>query len=471
MCAIDTARTRRARSRGAALLYTIFVLIMLALFGAALLSTTRETTTFTGMKQSSMRVTRDALAGAEEARAMLRGANSPIRAALTGTNQVVYVVNYAGNPSVSTDRYADPNFAMEPDPFHSGQSIATGFAAPPPANLLTSSLGPNYSFKWARVTLETENSINQTLSTDATKAASQLLYDPAVGRYINGTAPNAHGTALYQIVSYAADSRNSRTVIEELATFALNFSAPATVTILGQNPSYASPHSNAFSVSGTDAAGTGQVLPALGYQTGASTSGFILPKPNNYTGAGGTPSIMDVIANNYMPASLATVAGLQQFYQNATSAADVVCGAGTTPCPTNQGDGTGFLDSTSPQITVVNGDFTLPGSGGGVLVVTGNLTVPNNFVWHGLLMAVGAGNIQFASNGGGHPNVNGAIFAANLCGNTASPSPDLSNCTTMGNASFTTFNGGGNGGFQYDSAALNSAYMNRSYLILSYREQ
>ncbi|MHB8736463.1 MAG: hypothetical protein ACYC6M_14265, partial [Terriglobales bacterium] len=72
--------------------------------------------------------------------------------------------------------------------------------------------------------------------------------------------------------------------------------------------------------------------------------------------------------------------------------------------------------------------------------------------------------------GGGHPNLGGALFLANACGNTTTPAADLSNCTSMGQASLTTFNGGGNGGIQYNSALISAAYSSRSFTRLSYRE-
>jgi choice-of-anchor A domain-containing protein len=55
----------------------------------------------------------------------------------------------------------------------------------------------------------------------------------------------------------------------------------------------------------------------------------------------------------------------------------------------------------------VNGDFTLPSSGGqGTLIVMGNLTISGNNMWHGILLVGG----QLTSNG------NGTMMGATMSG-------------------------------------------------------
>ena len=63
-----------------------------------------------------------------------------------------------------------------------------------------------------------------------------------------------------------------------------------------------------------------------------------------------------------------------------------------------------FTDPNYFPVIRVNGDFTLPSSGGqGTLLVMGNLTMSGNNLWHGIMLVGG----QMTSNGNG--TVNGAV--------------------------------------------------------------
>ncbi len=97
----------------------------------------------------------------------------------------------------------------------------------------------------------------------------------------------------------------------------------------------------------------------------------------------------------------------------------------------------------SPRFTFVDGDCTLKG-GSGILVVTGTLTMQGNIDFKGIILVLGKG--QLIRNGGGNGDIFGGITIAafnRTAGGFTAPS-------------FHT-NGGGNSTIQYDSAALATA--------------
>jgi len=108
------------------------------------------------------------------------------------------------------------------------------------------------------------------------------------------------------------------------------------------------------------------------------------------------------------------------------------------------GDGTKINDSVnSPMFTFVDGDCTLEG-GSGFLVVTGTLTLKGNPSFKGAILVLGTGVL--IRNGGGNGDIYGGITVAAFGRNS-------------GNFTKPTFqtNGGGNSTIQYDSAALKNA--------------
>jgi hypothetical protein len=108
------------------------------------------------------------------------------------------------------------------------------------------------------------------------------------------------------------------------------------------------------------------------------------------------------------------------------------------------GSGTTINDSVnSPMFTFVDGDCTLEG-GSGFLVVTGTLTMKGNPNFKGAILVLGTGVL--IRSGGGNGDIYGGITVAAFG-------------RTSGNFTAPTFNtnGGGNSTIQYDSAALKNA--------------
>jgi Tfp pilus assembly protein PilX len=108
-----------------------------------------------------------------------------------------------------------------------------------------------------------------------------------------------------------------------------------------------------------------------------------------------------------------------------------------------QGIPTGF--------TFVKGDYTMsPGSGSGLLIITGDLTTNGAANFDGVILVLGSGVVN--RNGGGGGAFYGATFIANVDWPAQSPALD-----TFGTPYF-DFNGGGNATMQYDSVAVANAF-------------
>jgi Tfp pilus assembly protein PilX len=461
------------RQQGLALPMVLFLLVALALLSAAVLTATAESSRFTRRSSWDAVDQQAAQAGLQAFQSLLAQGQAPVP---TVSLSATYLTWRGSSPWVSGDAHFDPD--------------ASGFnASTPKAVSLPSALQNVFSqdfpqFQWVRLNWESSGT-------------SPYCYSLGAGKVLSTTADCAGlGSPLFQITAMASTGGVRRVVTAEavLPPIDLNFNAPAALTLVGDNPTYQDPHSNNWTISGYDQSNPdAPPVAALGTSSSAGVSNLLTqpfrPDATHYPGGNvipPNPSIVDVVQSGAMPASLATVSGLRQLVQHISSVANIRCGSGTD-CPSSAGTGTGFLDPDAPAVTVINGDYTLPGDGGGILLVTGTLTVPNNFNWHGLLLVIGKGVVQFASNGGGHPNTAGAIFVANPCANLSSglssqPLPDLSNCSSMGSAQFTTFNGGGNGGFYYNSAIIQqylqaaasaggSNSVTGNWKVLGYREE
>lgn len=100
--------------------------------------------------------------------------------------------------------------------------------------------------------------------------------------------------------------------------------------------------------------------------------------------------------------------------------------------------------TSSPAFTFVDGDCTLDG-GAGLVIVTGNLTLSGNPSFSGLILVLGDGHVQ--RNGGGNGDILGAIIVAKFDKNGSGGFQ----------APFFDTNGGGNSLMQYDSAAVRAA--------------
>jgi hypothetical protein len=113
--------------------------------------------------------------------------------------------------------------------------------------------------------------------------------------------------------------------------------------------------------------------------------------------------------------------------------------------------------SSSPAFTFVDGDCTLDG-GAGLLIVTGNLEMNGNPSFDGLILVLGGGSVN--RDGGGNGNIYGAITVAKF---------DVNGTGGFLGPVFNT-NGGGTSTIQYDSVAVRKALNLGGPLVQGVRE-
>jgi hypothetical protein len=101
--------------------------------------------------------------------------------------------------------------------------------------------------------------------------------------------------------------------------------------------------------------------------------------------------------------------------------------------------------TTTPAVTFVNGNATLDG-GAGLLIVTGNLVLNGNPSFNGVILVLGEGTVN--RNGGGNGNILGSIYVAKFA--RSWPASENGQSHPFQPPIFNT-NGGGNSDLRYDS--------------------
>jgi PilX N-terminal len=274
---------------------------------------------------------------------------------------------------------------------------------------------------------------------------------------------NANYKPVYELTALAETPSGSRRMTQYEVTPAGFPPIPGPLIFDGSNPSYSPPNSNAFNVSGADAAqgpnsGTGCGAPVNqpaigafdnGSQTSLTNNGTVQKRAGNYYSANPyttTPAINNVSSalSSNPKVNLTTVDGLTNLVNMITAAA----GSNVFPpgSPTNLGT------PANPAINVVNGDYTA-GSGTGILLVTGTLTMSGNPSWNGLILVIGKGNV--IKNGGGNGTLNGSLFVANMYTDTNYTTKIALGANNPPGPPTITWNGGGNATLQYDSCWIN----------------
>jgi hypothetical protein len=135
---------------------------------------------------------------------------------------------------------------------------------------------------------------------------------------------------------------------------------------------------------------------------------------------------------------------------------------------TDSPDNDNFGTVENPKLTFVEGNCDLSGSGAGMLVVTGQLTLRGNFRFDGIILVVGNGTIvrNGSGGGGGSPADEGGIYGglvmASLDRNT--PGGEF-----LAAPAFST-NGGGNAEIKYNSENVENAFQTLGPSVKGVRE-
>lgn len=378
-----------------------------------------------------------------------------------------------------------------------GTACTSANAVPAGSYTFVNSVSPNtgtaaaLKYKWVRVTLKQNGTTGALV--DASQAASgQVCWDGTNFMERVATAMGYSSCALakaagynvepvYLVTSMAITPAGSRRVGQyEVGAFMVT-PPVAGLDFAGPGATFNNaPNSNNFGINGTNSgtpgnstytawtgpggqaacpATTPALVPgiAVGDATGVTNMEADIPsnRTGMYTGSPmipGTPldttgmSIQNegvgttqYPSNNVLGPSSnwSSPAQLNELAQEMANEANIVC-PGNAAC-----SGTTFGSDAHPKVTYINGDATLSG-GAGVLVVTGTLTFNGNTNFDGIILVIGQGIMKVKGGGGGQ--VNGEVLIAN----TNSQTSPYGQLATLGSPTL-NWTGGGSNFIQYNS--------------------
>jgi len=215
-------------------------------------------------------------------------------------------------------------------------------------------------------------------------------------------------------------------------------------------------NSNALTYSGDDVA-SNMFLPPIG-TTNAANLSTVTAQISNKGTIIGTPSNV----GTEMPAWLSSPAALDATVQNLRNVA-ASSGRYFTPSTTPSTIGN---NATAQGITFMEGNGSLTGSGGGILVCTGTLTLSGAFNFNGMILVTGTGGIT--RNGGGNGTLQGATVVAPY-DPAALTDNDPTNDVFLGPRY--DLNGGGNSTIVYNSSSIANGMTAVSNLVQGVAEK
>ncbi len=479
-------RSRRKQA-GVALLLAIFVLLLVAVVGIAMMAASGTETSLTANYRSSTSAYYAALSGLEEGRGRLLPKNPNYLNCCLPTlalGHVIYITNPLAGDPVTADptnygnpaAYPDTEYAAEfRDAFNPPSSIVkvssvqtlTGFANP--------------LYKWVRINGIDEEAI--LVDVNNTNPGSdwypQLNFAQPI--YFDGKNLTRSVTS-YQALSVTAlaalPDGSTKLLQYVVGPVTLQIPVAAALTIAGPGSvvdaavfNQPSMPTYTFSIYGDDQApgNNGALacpvkpsLPAIGVFNHADyvnvhDNTLVAPQPGNYTGGGvPTPSV----SNPYVHPQNSTVdmtdpISLSLFLPVLQNAADSVLNG-----PRTEADMPSAMTSSNPMTVYVNGDLSLTSfTGYGLLVVRGNLTYSGDSGWKGIVIVLG-GTIT-ATNAPGNGEFDGAVYLANLTTGGGG--------ATFGEATYNVANHAGNG-IYYHSCWISAALKPFAYKVVSFRE-
>lgn len=235
--------------------------------------------------------------------------------------------------------------------------------------------------------------------------------------------------------------------------------APATLTLVGNQPGFTfNPgSSNVTSYSGEDVAVPDTVIPPIGTTNGTNLNTVQdsidgnPPHPFNGNVIGSPANV-----SNEMPTWLASPANLDSVVQalrEVSQLAGRYYTGGVTP--PNFGD-----NVNATGITFCDQDCVFTGAGGGILVVTGKLTLHGNFNFNGLILVTGSAGVR--RSGGGTGVLQGNVVVAPY---------DSSNLSSPFGAPIYDLSGGGTSTITYNSSSLSNGLVAVSNFVLGVAEK
>ncbi len=377
------------RETGAGLVLALFAMVLLTGAGVALLSVMQTATKMNQADQRAKKAFYLAEAGVQRGREILRQ-----RRLTEGAGMI--------NAELAKARGANATIDLAPEqirPVFDGAGQFTGLAGPGLAG-----------------------SGKDTPLVDKTALGEGFYYafltnDPIDGR---STANDANHDERVILVGVGVGPNHSFEVVENVVQVQdLIPDFPATVTLLGPNPTFFPGTSTHKLLSGDDCEDPAIYRPVVGVVDGdldgaasdevVYVQGQLTPQTKadqtmreNSLGYKGAQTIQSVDAGSWTSCD-----DLQALAAYVRGNADYSVPSGTTPDMRQ-------IENLTNKIVYVDGDLTLTGAGAGVLWVTGTLTINGNTTWEGPIFAVGKGVVVI--NGGGNASLLGASVVANIAG-------------------------------------------------------
>jgi hypothetical protein len=515
-------RKRKVRNQesGMALLIALLALLLVSAIGMGMMYMSSTETSVNANYRDTQRAFFTMRAGLEEMRDRMRSnAVSAITLpTVMPTNatagSVVYITNPAGgsdtvSPTTSTNTYFDDEFCHETFstmtgltnpgtgvPCTSAGAVPTGAVTSYSSVMAYNNTTSALNYKWVRITLKQ----NGTLATvDSSQGpSSQVCWNTATNNEVAVTSLGAYtlctgtGSAqaagfmvepVYIITSLAYTPQGSRRMGQyEVAALTIT-PPPSALALDGSGVNFNPPNSNNGSINGINGSGSPPAVagcsasspvsvPAIGTSDSTDQATVVSDIPSgritSYPGSTASPSVVDMgsdaggtnqLSNWSTPAQLNALAAMMADGADAAYTCSIngtAQGSATSACSGSYGT------DANPQITYVNGDVTVNG-GAGVLVVTGTMTISGAMQFDGLILIIGQGSVQI--NGGGSGTINGSILVAK----TNNPAAPFAQLAALGTPTF-QWNGGGSATINYNScwAAIGNQL---HYMVVSSREE
>jgi len=372
-------RRYAGNERGIALVMALMFLVVLALLTVTASTVTTLTSQISGNYKASLRSFQNAEAGAEEARARLRG---------NAANPIYDNTVYANPPVLQPTWQAYIGSATDAQVY----GYTTGNTQTLVASLQT--VTP--------YTVKIEH---------ATNAAGQMLYwGSPTGTGVNIRNTTLTGYPIYLVTSHGTASGANSVVQTQVARVPLML--PPGAVYVDDNTRLLG---SSTYISGNDVCGTNNV-PAITTPLGTTTNGYETISKSGNPDVQGTPvaiqynsTLLDVQA---IVDSLKGAADSSYTYSANTTLAHQSWGT-----PTEGAHQTDALSCSVSHIVYFNMMYntstisSLKLSGGtqgcGILLVQGNLEINGDFAWYGPVIATG----MVTYTGGGHKNITGALIS------------------------------------------------------------
>lgn len=242
-------------------------------------------------------------------------------------------------------------------------------------------------------------------------------------------------------------------------------SAPAALTMVGSSSGFVFEpgNSNRVSYSGDDVA-TAINIPSIGVTNNTNLNYVINHPPKNDPNP--PPADVAVEMPDWLTSPAALDKKIQELYDIADKAKRLYVNGQTPP---NFGD-----NYTARGITFIDGDASFRGSGGGILVCTGKLTLNGGVDFNGLIIVTGAGGFDRSGGGGGTLQGNTVIapYAKSRMVKADGTPADKDGIAT---APFLgpkyDISGGGNSELRYNSSSVNNGLTAVSNIVLGVAEK